>query len=170
MSHSLLKEILRNRRPKQEILWYIIEQDLWNELSLLIFDDDYDVAWRAIWMLNEAPQNKLDSMRFDTDKIIKRSMVRGSSQQREVLKLLSRTPIPEKSLGSYFDWTLSLWQDIHNIPSVRITALRATIRVIGIYPELKTEIQPFLTTEHVDSLSPGIKKQVIKLLNEGKLL
>lgn len=170
MPHSLLKEILRNRRTKQETLWYIIEQDLWEDLSLLIFDDDYDVAWRAIWMLNEAPQNKLDSLKLDIDKIIKRSMVRGSSQQREVLKFLSRTSLPEKSLGLYFDWTQSLWIDIQNIPSVRIAALRAITRVVGIHPELKSEIQPFLTPEYFDPLSPGIKKQVLQLLNALELI
>ena len=164
-----LRDHLKNRTSKSSLLNLIIEQNLWNELSLLIFDDDYDVAWRSIWMLNEAPQNKLDSMKLDIDKIIKRSMVRGSSQQREVLKFLSRTPIPEKSLGLYYDWTQSLWIDIQNIPSVRIAALRAITRVIGIHPELKSEIQPFLTTEHFDTLSPGIKKQVLKMLNELEL-
>lgn len=59
---------------------------------------------------------------------------------------------------------MEIWEQVGKIPSVRIFAFRLIVRIARKYPELKNEIA-FLTQPHyTETLSPGIRNSVHKLL------
>ena len=61
---------------------------------------------------------------------------------------------------------MDIWEKIDKSPSVRINALKMITKIANKHPELRKEIS-FLTQEHyLESLSPGVRHSVIKLMKE----
>jgi len=74
--------------------------------------------------------------------------------------------LDEKYESVLFDICMGVWEQINKAPSVRVNALKMIIKIANKHPELRQEIS-FLTQEHyVDSLSPGAKHSIKKLMKE----
>ena len=61
---------------------------------------------------------------------------------------------------------MDIWEQINKTPSVRINALKFIIKIAKKHPDLAKEIT-FLTEDHyLESLSPGAKNSVTKLMKK----
>ena len=83
-----------------------------------------------------------------------------------MLKILLQMELKEEYEGILFNLCMDIWEQINKKPSVRINALKFIIKIAKKHPELIKEIT-FLTQDHyLESLSPGVKHSVSKLMNE----
>ena len=74
--------------------------------------------------------------------------------------------LKEEYEGILFNLCMDIWEQINKTPSVRITALKFIIKIAKKHPELSQEIT-FLTQDHyLESLSPGIKHSVSRMMKE----
>lgn len=74
--------------------------------------------------------------------------------------------ISEKYEGKVFNICMNLWGQISKDPSVRMTAFKFIVKIAKKHPELLVEIN-FLTQDHyLESLSPGVKKSIVKIMKE----
>ena len=74
--------------------------------------------------------------------------------------------ISEKYEGEIFDICMNLWEQISKNPSVRMTAFKFILKISKKHPELLEEIS-FLTQEqYLESLSPGVKRSIEKMMEK----
>jgi len=159
-----LRNLLIERKPKELLLSYVNEHSCEEILLDLAFEDEPYLSWRSTWLLSRSNLDTLKGLEIDCAKLIKVAIKNGTSQHREVLKLLEKIEIPENTQSLYFDWALSLWTDIKNIPSIRISALRALFRMVKHHPELQNEITGISEPQFLIPLSPGIRIQAERML------
>ena len=77
--------------------------------------------------------------------------------------------LTEKQEGILFDKSITIWEDINKSSSVRSIAFLILSNIVKKYPELLTEIK-FLTQRHfIETLSPGIRYSVIRVIKELKI-
>jgi hypothetical protein len=73
--------------------------------------------------------------------------------------------LDKKYEGILFDICMDVWEQISKAPSVRVNALKLIVKIANKHPELKQEIS-FLAQDHyLESLSPGARHSVRKLMN-----
>ncbi len=83
-----------------------------------------------------------------------------------LLKILLQMELKEEYEGILFNLCMDIWEQINKKPSVRITALKFIIKIAKKHPELCQEIT-FLTQDHyLESLSPGVKHSVSKMMKD----
>lgn len=70
--------------------------------------------------------------------------------------------LTENQKGQLFNYCLHIWEAIHKIPSTRIRAFWMLEKIAEDYPELKQELNHFVTPYFTETLSPGIKQYFLK--------
>ena len=86
--------------------------------------------------------------------------------QRQLLIILDKLQLNEDQNGHLLNHCLSIWEQVHKIPSTRIRAFQAMVKMTNEYPELKEELQLFTTNYYTQTLSKGIKISFLRLINE----
>ncbi|MFC2103688.1 hypothetical protein ACFLSS_04585, partial [Bacteroidota bacterium] len=91
---------------------------------------------------------------------------KDDGHQRELLKILLLMELDEEYEGILFDVSMNLWESINKKPSVRFTAFKFIVKTAKKYPEIAKEIS-FLTQNHyLESLSPGVKHSISRMIKE----
>jgi len=68
--------------------------------------------------------------------------------------------------GYLFNLCLNVWEQIDKAPAVRVNALKFIVKIAKKYPDLAKEIS-FLTADHyLESLSPGARHSVSKMMRD----
>ena len=137
------------------------------EAIQLAITDKQPYSWRSAWLLWSVMAKK-DS-RFDNyiPAILKSIKDKQDGHQRELLKILYLLEIDEAYEGQLFDLCISLWENIQKKPSIRYTAFRFLVKITDKHPELLKELDFLLEPRYFETLSPGIKKGVYKMLNRN---
>jgi len=99
-------------------------------------------------------------------KIINSIKTKQDGHQRELIKILLMMNLNKVHEGKLFALCLDLWEDVNKDPSVRFTALKMLLKIAKNYKELFKEISILTQDQYLESLSPGVKKSISKLLNE----
>lgn len=132
----------------------------------LALSGDLPCAWRAAWVVGGLIEENDRRIRGHIKDIIDAIPTKGDGHQRELLKILLRMELDEDQEGILFDHCLSIWESTKKQPSVRSLALQTIVRIVQNYPDLSREVT-FLTRDHyLQSLSPGIKSSVLKMIEE----
>ena len=84
--------------------------------------------------------------------------------QRELLKILYLMELTEEHEGLLFSICSDIWEKIGKNPSVRFTAFQFIIKIAKNYPELFNEIEFLMQDHYVESLSPGIRRSLLRRL------
>jgi len=123
-------------------------------------------SWRAAWLLWSCMEENDKRIQKYIKKIIDSLKSKDDGHQRELLKILLQMELKEEYEGILFNLCMDIWEQINKTPSVRINALKFIIKVAKKHPELSQEIT-FLTQDHyLESLSPGVKHSVSKMMKD----
>lgn len=123
-------------------------------------------SWRSAFLLFDCMEENDFRVQKHLKKIVNSIDNKKDGHQRELLKILLKMKINKKYEGKIFNICMNLWEHIDKAPSVRITALKFIIKIAKKHKELSDEIL-FITQDHyLQTLSPGIKCSVEKLLLE----
>lgn len=163
---SKLEFVLLNERKEGMIEFVEDNTDIFEELLNLAISNKRKVSWRAAWVLGHTTREHDKRLQTHILTIIKSIDGKVDGHQRELLKILEKNRITEECESPLFDTCLSIWQDIYKKPGTRVTALRHLIKIAKKYPELRNEIFPLLDERYIETLSPGIKQVVLKMVGE----
>ncbi len=138
--------------------------DDFEEAVKLAVSDKQPYSWRAAWLLWSCmDENDIRIQGYIKD-IINSIATKNDGHQRELIKILMQMELNEEHEGYLFNVCLNLWETINKKPSVRFTAFNLIVKLAKKYPELYHEIN-FLTQDHyLDSLSPAVKKSILKMI------
>jgi hypothetical protein len=125
-------------------------------------------AWRAAWLLRHTLEQNDPRLIRHLDDIA--SLLRGKADghQRELLLLFEKSELNQQLSGILFDESSRIWQAVGKKPSTRITAFKSLVRIANRYPELKQELSLLSTDHYTDTLSPGIKKMLFRIIRDSE--
>lgn len=121
-------------------------------------------SWRATNVIKNHIQQNDERIIKHLDAIIVSIENKEDGHQRELLGILLKCDIAEEFEGRLFDICCTIWEDIQKIPSTRSLAFQQMNKIALKYPELKNEMKLFCEEYYTESLSPGIKKGIMKLI------
>lgn len=140
--------------------------EFFEEAIQLAIADKQPYSWRAAWLLWSCMEENDKRIRKYLKKIIDSLNTKDDGHQRELLKILLQMELKEEYEGILFNICMDIWEQINKTPSVRINALKFIIKIAKKHNELAKEIT-FLTEDHyLESLSPGVKHSVSKMMKE----
>lgn len=163
---TALEKVLITGGKEEMISWLNTHPKDFDEAVNLALTDKQPWSWRAAWLLGNCMEENDQRLRKHINDIINVLPAKKDGHQRELIKILYRLEIDESFEGQLFDHCIRLWEKINKQPSVRISALRMILKIARKYAELLPEIH-FLTQSHyMETLSPGIRRSVHRLLPE----
>lgn len=153
------------RRHKAEMTSFINSHpESFEELIYLSKADKQPYSWRAAWLLWSSMTKNDKRIRKHLKEMIFVLPDRKDNQNRELFKVLEQMEISEDLEGQLFNHCMSVWEKTEKQPSVRINAFKVLYKIAQKHPELATELN-FVTLEHyTESLSPGVKHSLNKMI------
>ena len=161
-----LEHILTHEYKAEMIAHLCRHHDDFEEAIHLAVADKQPYSWRAAWLLWSCMEKNDPRIRNHIRAIIDAIPSRRDGHQRELLKILQQMEISEEDEGYLFDICVTIWEKINCRPSVRWHAFNTIVRIARSHPSLFKEIN-FLTEDHyLDTLSPGIKNSIDRMIRE----
>ena len=163
---TALEHKLLNSYKKEMISFMNDHPEYFEKAIELAVSDKQPYSWRAAYVLWSVIQENDKRIQKHIKKIINAVKNKSDGHQRELLKILLMMELDEKYESKLFDICMGVYEQINKAPSVRVNAFKFILKVAKKHPELKNEIS-FLTQDHyLDSLSPGAKHSIKKLMME----
>ncbi len=160
-----IKQYILDKTPIDKWKPLVTEnKDLLSHLFELSIANEEMYSWRAAWILDHLLKTFDYDISKEFDRITEALEGKTDGHQRQLLRFLLRIKLSKKQEGIVFDLCLTIWEDVNKIPSTRITAFKILSKIAKNYPELKNEISFFTTDYYTQTLSPGIKNSLSKLI------
>jgi hypothetical protein len=159
-----LEYILTTFNKKEMMAWLEAHPESFEEAILLAIADKPTYSWRAAWLLWSCMKDNDPRIRPFISGIIKCMDIKRDGHQRELLKILYLMDLSEEQEGLIFDLCMNVWEEVGKAPSVRHNAFRMIVRIASKYPELSSEIALITQNHYMETLSPGVRKAVMKMI------
>lgn len=161
-----LESILISCGKTGQVTFMEAHPETFGEAIELALSDDQPFSWRAASLVSDCMKKNDPRVKKRIKNIIDCLEEKGDGHQRELLKILMQMELDKKHEGYLFNMCMNIWEAIGKQPSVRITALRMIYKIAKKHPELSSEID-FLTQDHyLETLSPGVKNSVSRMIKE----
>jgi hypothetical protein len=161
-----LEHILLNSYKDGMITFMNAHPEVYDEAVQLAISDKQPYAWRSAWLLWSCIEKNDKRIRKHIKEIVKAVPTKNDGHQRELIKILHQMELSERHESILFNICMNVWEQIGKTPSVRVTAFRFILKMAKKHPDLLNEII-YLTEDHyLESLSPGVKRSVQKLISE----
>ena len=163
---SQLEKILVSSYKEEMIVFLKTHPECFDEAIKLALSDNQPFAWRSAFVLFDYIDENDTRIKKHINTIIKCINDKKDGHQRELLKIQYKMNLSEKQEGIVFDTCIRLWEQIGKNPSVRITAFKFILKIASKYPELLEEIKFLLNEEYLETLSPGVKHSIRKMIKD----
>ena len=160
---KLLKTDLTQRIHKESMLRKVRADE--NNINLLLewsMLKEQPLGWRAIWILKQVLKKNDPRLLPHIDKVLDHFTTFNESQKREWLKTLEHQLINEDQEGLLFDLCVTEWKKIQNHPALRASSIQVIFKLLKKYPELKDELNHLMGAEYLETLSPGIRRIILR--------
>jgi len=159
-----LEDMLVKDFDKAEIVAALEKNpELFSRLIDISVSGKQSLAWRAPWVISGLMQDNDLRIKPRLKALIDAIDGKKDGYQRELLKIIYKMDIPEELEGALFDKCSNIWEVTKKSSSVRIMAFRIMIGIAKKYPELKNDLLFFTQQHYTETLSPGIKKSLLKM-------
>ncbi len=159
-----LEHVLMAFNKKEMMAWLETHHESFEEAIRLAIADKPTLSWRAAWLLWGCMKDNDPRIRPFIPGIIECLELKRDGHQRELLKILYRMELSEEQEGYLLDLCMNVWEKLGKSPSVRHNAFRLIVKIASKYPELSNEIALITQSHYLDSLSPGVRRAVIKMV------
>jgi len=160
---SPLEHVLMAFNKQEMMAWLDAHPESFTEAVQLAVADKQPCSWRSAWLLWGCMEDNDPRIRPFIPKIVECLETKRDGHQRELLKILLRMELSEEHEGYLFDLCMNVWEKIGKAPSVRHNAFRMIVRIASKYPELLNDIAFITQSHYIDSLSPGVRRSVMKM-------
>jgi|GEM_PF-1205264 len=136
---------------------------LFNGCLEVAFSDEHPTAWRACYLIDATTEKYPELLRPHVEKLCERlSSLDNSSQKRHFTRMLSRSVIPEKWLGTVIN-TCFEWLYAAEPPAVKVHCMQIIFEAGKTEPDLLVELKAIIE-EQWDTASKGFRSRGGKLL------
>ncbi|MFC2136814.1 hypothetical protein ACFLTE_01430 [Bacteroidota bacterium] len=163
---TAIEQILKNSYKEEMISYMNAHPEDFEEAIELAISNKQPYSWRAAWLLWSCIEENDKRIKRHIKRIINALESKTENHQRELLKILLKMELNEEYEGFLFNLCVNIWERINKNPSVRFTAFMVIVKIAKKHPELFHEITLLTQNQYLDSLSPGIKKSISKMIKE----
>ncbi|MBI9069133.1 MAG: hypothetical protein JEZ09_17690 [Salinivirgaceae bacterium] len=160
-----LENILTSVYKEQMISFLHAHPEYFEEAIELAISEKQPYSWRAAWLLYSCIEENDLRIKKHIGKIINSLANKKDGHQRELLKILLKMEVNEDHEGYMFDVCVSIWEQIDKSPSVRYTAFMFIKKVAQKHPDLLNEISFLTQDQYLETLSPGIKNAIERMIS-----
>ena len=161
-----LEHILISTYKDGMIAYMDSHPEAYEEAVKLAVSDKQPFAWRAAWLLWSCMGENDERIQPHIKEIVNVVKLKNDGHQRELLKILFQMGISKKYEGILFNLCMDVWEEIHKTPSVRLTAFKFIMKIVKKHPELSKEITFLLQDRYLETLSPGVKHSISRMMEE----
>ncbi|MFA6232890.1 MAG: hypothetical protein WC824_01710 [Bacteroidota bacterium] len=161
-----LEHILTSAYKDEMIYFMASHPEYFEEAIALAISDNQPYSWRAAWLLYDCMEENDQRVRKHLEDIVCTIPDRADGHQRELLKILLRMELHEDQEGRLFGVCMTMWEGIHKSPSIRFTAFKFIAKMARKYPELSNELTGLTQDWYLDTLSPGVRRSIARMLRE----
>jgi hypothetical protein len=161
---TTLEHILVSTYKEGSISYMNAHPEAFEEAITLTVSGTGSCAWRAAGLVWSCMEKNDKRVQKHIKKIIDTLKTADDSRGRELIHILLKMEITEKYEGHLFDLCITIWEDVYRQPSVRINAFKILINIVKKHPDLANEITYLIQSQYMETLSPGVKHSVSKLL------
>ena len=161
-----LENILIGFNKVEMILFMNTHPEVFEEAVELAISNKQPYSWRATWLLSLCMKENDKRIQKHTKKIINSINDKNDGHQRELIKILLKIDLKDKYEGILFNICVTIWEQINKKPSVRFTAFKFIVKTAKKHPELFDELTFFTQKHFLETLSPGIRKSIYKIIKE----
>ncbi len=137
-----------------------------DEAIQLAISDKQPYSWRAAFLLWGSMEENDKRIQKHIRAIVNCIQEKEDGHQRELLKILYKMKISAKCEGRIFNICMNLWEQRSKAPSLRMTSFKFIVKIVKEHPELLEEINIVTQDHYLESLSPGVKRSIEKLMQE----
>ena len=163
---TALEHILMSSYKDEMISFINTHPEVFKEAIELAISDKQPYSWRAAWLLWSCMEENDQRIQGYIKSIINTITTKNDGHQRELIKILLQMELKEKYEGILFNVCMDIWEQIYKKPSVRFTAFKFIVKIAKKYPDLSDEIIVLTQNQYLDSLSPGVKNSVSRMIKE----
>ncbi|GGF77333.1 hypothetical protein [Wenyingzhuangia marina] len=169
MNNLNLDNILSNRLDKDFLIQLFQEQKEVHTAAIQVaLSNKQPQAWRATWILTHCTSKNDSRIIPYISNFIEKIPKQKDGQQRETIKILDKMKLNDEQEGKLFDICMSIWENLAKAPAVRYLAFKFIHKTCQKYPELSGEMSFISQDQYLETLSPGIQKNVKKIIKTGK--
>lgn len=142
--------------------------EAFEEAIQLAVSNKQPYSWRASWLLWSVMKDNDSRIQGSIGKMMDVLPSLKDGQQRELIKILYKMELDEEYEGRILSLCIDVWEKIHKQPSVRWNALLLILKISRKYPDLYQEILLLTQDQYLDTLSPGVRYSITRLIKESK--
>lgn len=132
----------------------------------LAIGDKQPYSWRSAWLLWSCMEENDSRVQGYINKIIDTIPTKESGHQRELIKILAKMELNDEHEGRLFNICMNIWESIGKRPSVRYNAFVFILKIAKRHPELSGELAFITEDRFLETLSPGIKNSIQRMVNK----
>ena len=159
------EHILESHYKSEMISYLNSHPEDFEEAIELAIADRQPYSWRAAWVLRGCMERNDRRIKEHLDRIIDAIPAKRDGHARELLIIVQQMELEEDQEGKVFDICLNIWEKIGCQPSVRYNAFKLMCEIAKRHPDLTNEITFLTESIYTDSLSPGVKRGVMRIAN-----
>jgi hypothetical protein len=163
---SVLENKLVSSYKVEMISFMNSHPEFFEEVIELAVSDKQPYSWRAAYVLWSVIDENDRRIQKHIKKIVNAVKTKSDGHQWELLKILLKMELDEKYESVLFDICMNVWEQINKAPAVRVNALKMIIKIANKQPKLQKEISFLTQDQYLQSLSPGARHSVRKLMKE----
>jgi hypothetical protein len=164
-----LDDLLTGQLGKQKMVLYLKNHpELFEDIVKISLTNKNPQCWRAAWMIFHCMEQNDNRLLPYVDSILLVLENKADGHQREFLKVLKKLDLTEDQKGILFNICMNIWEDVNKSPSVRGTAFETLLHIVSKYPELKGELEHLTQEHYIKTLSPGIKRAFLRMINSDE--
>jgi len=159
-----LEHLLTTSYKADSISYLKSHPEDFTEAINLAVTDKQPYSWRAAWLLWSCMEKNDKRVQPYVNRIIAAIPKRGENQQRELFIILQKMELTKRQEGVLFNTCVNVWEQLHKQASVRVNAFKLIVKITKKYPDLWNEVTVLTRNEYLETLSPAVKKAVVKLM------
>jgi len=169
LMETALEKVLTSFYKDGMISYMATHPEDFEEAIQLAITEKQPYSWRAAWLLWSCMEENDPRFTKHIQTLIDSISTKKDGHQRELIKILYNMELNEEYEGFLFNLCVNIWEKIGKNPSVRYTAFKYILKVVQKYPELSQEIHLYTQNQYLDSLSPGVKRSLFRMVKEVNL-
>lgn len=132
----------------------------------LTITDEKPICWRAAWVVQTFMEQDDERVQPYVDAILQIIPQKEDGHQRELLKILAQMNLNDDRESILYDECVAIWESVRKKPGTRYFAFQQMVKMVEKYPELMQEIHAVTQPQHINTLSPGVRQGVVKLIQQ----
>jgi len=140
--------------------------EILDKLVMIMLQDEGALSWKAAWAIDIATEKRPDLLEPHLKTLVEKlGSVKQEGTKRQLLRMLSRSPLPAESLGQMISICFDCLTTAREAVAVKMFSMEILYRISCLEPGLKKELADSIEWR-MEEETPGFRSHGRKLLKK----